>query len=138
MFIITNGTEGKVAFTAEEFEAIANHLRRFGGRYMGSATLALNLADNEPEVSGKIEALVHPDAAKLFNQAHYQMHRGHGIVGYAYDADTHCEACAFERFGLDLLNPDTQDSEGNAVHPIHNWDESAPEDVCGDCFGLLM
>jgi hypothetical protein len=59
------------------------------------------------------------------------------IIGYAYDADLHCVACATDRFKTFLNDPDTQDSEGNPVHPAfadEGWDiDSGMPEYCGDC-----
>lgn len=60
----------------------------------------------------------------------------HGIVGWAYDADTHCNDCALGRFGeAALFADDTTDGEGNPVHPIFSWSEhdNDGKEYCGDC-----
>ena len=57
------------------------------------------------------------------------------VIGWTYDADVHCEADAFKRFGEALFddeNPPT-DSEGNEVHPIFSTDSDCYYDHCGDC-----
>ena len=58
------------------------------------------------------------------------------IVGWAYEADTHCEDCARERFGRKLDDDMTppEDSEGNEVHPMFAGDAHDPSgEYCGDC-----
>lgn len=62
------------------------------------------------------------------------------IIGYAYEADTHCVSCAEERFG-DLEKADDEgrevlDDEGNEVRPIFASDME-DEEYCGDCGELL-
>ena len=42
----------------------------------------------------------------------------HNIIGFAYEADVHCVQHAAERFGVDLDDDQTLDSEGNFVHRI--------------------
>lgn len=59
-------------------------------------------------------------------------------IGYTYEADVHCLECAYARFGNTLDDPQTKDSEGNPIHAIFEWDEDAPNEVCGDCFTHLM
>lgn len=63
------------------------------------------------------------------------------IVGYAYDADEHCEPCAYDRFGATLEDGTAEDSEGNPVHPI--FADHEPSDVwrgcyCGDCGDVIV
>jgi hypothetical protein len=57
------------------------------------------------------------------------------IIGWAYDADLHCDSCTRARFpeaNREIEN--VTDSEGNAVHPVFVSDEHAPEgEYCGDC-----
>jgi hypothetical protein len=53
------------------------------------------------------------------------------VVGYAYEADTHCVGCAVERFGP--RPHDHEDREGNPVNPIF-CDDDAFED-CPHCGG---
>lgn len=57
------------------------------------------------------------------------------IVGWTYEADVHCPACAVHRFGYDSLYGDegAVDSEGNEVHPIFSTDELYDDERCGDC-----
>src|SRR5215470_9501367 len=61
-----------------------------------------------------------------------------GIICYTYEADAHCPSCARKRFG----NPNKQgleDSEGNPIHPVFDWDEVGPEGLyCGDCFEEIV
>jgi hypothetical protein len=70
------------------------------------------------------------------------------IIGYTYEADTHCVACTQKRFkqgelakrrlrevcGLDEngIALATTDNEGNRVQPIFSTDEESQ--TCGDCF----
>ena len=42
----------------------------------------------------------------------------HNIIGFAYEADVRCVQHAAERFGVDLDDDQTLDSEGNFVHRI--------------------
>ena len=59
------------------------------------------------------------------------------IVGWAYEADLHCNPCAAKRFGPDLLKgKEMEDGEGNSVHPVFLGDLQGDE-VCGDCFKKL-
>jgi hypothetical protein len=76
------------------------------------------------------------------------------IIGYAYEADVHCPACAFNAAAAGLLKRepplevgdgdehgltgDLVDREGNPVHPIFDIDEGAGDEVCGDCGGKLL
>ncbi len=53
-------------------------------------------------------------------------------VGYTYEADLHCPACASKRFPT-LIGTD---SEGNDVGAVFPWEVSSDE-YCGDCFELL-
>lgn len=58
------------------------------------------------------------------------------IIGWAYEADTHCPACARARFGANVaeLEPCPDDSEGNPIHPMFAGDEHDPAgEWCGDC-----
>lgn len=69
----------------------------------------------------------------------------HYPIAYTYEADHHCEACAFERFGR---APDGYiigiDGESNAVGAVAPWDEWwEPSErrcqllACGDCSAAL-
>lgn len=62
-------------------------------------------------------------------------------IGYTYEADTHCVACARARFGADAngFPPETaRDSEGNEPHPIAPWDETPCRgEWCGTCGGNI-
>ena len=60
---------------------------------------------------------------------------GHAtVIGWAYEADLHCEDCARARFGATLDAPDTEDRDGNPVHPMFSTDEAPAEgEYCGDC-----
>ncbi len=64
------------------------------------------------------------------------------IVGYAYDADTHCVVCAHHTFPPKPGNHGkifgATDHEGNPVRPIFDTDEGAAEDHCGDCGSALI
>ncbi len=58
-------------------------------------------------------------------------------IGYTYEADVHCPACALARFGRDQygdIGGDSTDREGNPIGVIAPWDET-PEDgeYCSDC-----
>lgn len=58
------------------------------------------------------------------------------IIGYTYDASTHCDPCAAARFGrctCDQKDVHGQDREGNEVEPIFSTDELVEELFCEDC-----
>jgi hypothetical protein len=63
-----------------------------------------------------------------------------------YEADHHCPACTFKRFGADADNwiaGNAVDGEGNPVGVIAPWDEWISGDgenetlACGDCGAIL-
>jgi hypothetical protein len=57
------------------------------------------------------------------------------IIGYSYEADTHCQECAEKRFGATLYsNTPVQDNEGNDVHPMYSYEEhrTHDDDACFD------
>lgn len=66
-------------------------------------------------------------------------------IAYTYEAGTHCEGCALERFGRDENGDITgTDNEGNEVGVIAPWDEWINPDEegkqtlsCGTCGGLI-
>jgi len=61
----------------------------------------------------------------------------YAIVGWVYEADLHCNACARARFGCGLEeSKELVDREGNPVHPVFLGDLKGDE-VCGDCFARL-
>ena len=48
----------------------------------------------------------------------------HAPIAYTYEADHHCEDCAYERFGVDERGDITgEDDEGNEVGAVASWDE---------------
>lgn len=57
------------------------------------------------------------------------------IVGWSFDADLHCTACARTRFGKALFDEENppEDREGNEVHPIFASDFDGDSENCGDC-----
>ena len=61
------------------------------------------------------------------------------IVGYAYEAATHCPRCHDVRAARGGFGhgPEEEDSEGNPVHPIFDHMEDIQEgdecDTCGEC-----
>src|SRR5688572_18996160 len=74
------------------------------------------------------------------------------IIGYTFDADTHCPDCTFDKFGRNLppefkgelddngVPVEAEDSEGNQVHPIFASDESADpkkDTCCGTCGDVI-
>lgn len=61
------------------------------------------------------------------------------VIGYAYDADLHCESCTRKRFpDADDEFSDVQDSEGNDIHPVFAGEEHDPAgEYCGDCFAEI-
>ena len=67
-------------------------------------------------------------------------------IAYTYEADYHCPACAFARFGRDshgFVPEGAEDDGGNPVGAVAPWDEwfsvgYGPQVlVCGDCGGVL-
>jgi hypothetical protein len=63
--------------------------------------------------------------------------KAYDVIGYAYEADVHCLSCARARFDGEP-DDETEDSEGNLVHPIFTGDECACAEVCGDCLEPLL
>jgi hypothetical protein len=67
------------------------------------------------------------------------------VVGYVYDADTHCAYCAIARFGQHPNSPvvypwcrdDRPDSEGNTPAPIFADTEFGRAVTCADCSEAL-
>jgi hypothetical protein len=65
----------------------------------------------------------------------------HDPIAYTFEADVHCEDCAYERFGRDQHGDITgEDAEGNEVGAIAPWDEwhepalPLPQTLnCGTC-----
>jgi hypothetical protein len=58
------------------------------------------------------------------------------IIGYTYEGDNHCDACAAERFGrcpCDQADVHGTDEEDNDVQPIFAGDEHSGSVFCGDC-----
>lgn len=61
------------------------------------------------------------------------------IIGYSYESDVHCVACAVATFGSPWLNrEDTLDADGNPVCPIFAGDEGLAGSACGDCGEALV
>ncbi len=72
-------------------------------------------------------------------------------LGFVYEADIHCESCAVDQFGPEILDDDTgviADREGNPVTPYTVGDASEyasvqhdlgeyPHVHCGDCRTVL-
>ena len=58
------------------------------------------------------------------------------VIGYAADAAVWCVDCAGETYGP--LDPDTEDQEGNVVHPIFACDEWEEAPVCNMCREPLL
>ena len=64
------------------------------------------------------------------------------IVGYVYETDIHCDACAGARFGRcscpehEVVDPAT-DSDGNLITPIF-LDDASETDCCADCHEPLL
>ena len=64
----------------------------------------------------------------------------HTIIGYTYDAATHCDACAAERFGrcpCEQRDVHGQDSEDNEVLPIYAMEEHPENVYCDDCGDII-
>jgi hypothetical protein len=74
------------------------------------------------------------------------------VVGYAYDADTHCVDCTrdYIREQSDAVNVvehaelvlkgevEFEDTEGNLIHPIFSIDEAGDAPThCGDCGAFI-
>lgn len=62
------------------------------------------------------------------------------IIAYSYEAAHHCPECTFKRFPeADVDNDTAEDSEGNRVHPLFDYDEWFQIDElcetlsCDDC-----
>lgn len=65
------------------------------------------------------------------------------IIGYTYEADTHCVSCAVKRFaevphkGKELdehfIPMRAEDGEGNEIHPMFSTDEQIEQPFCGTC-----
>ena len=58
------------------------------------------------------------------------------VIGYTYDADTHCVDCALARFGADdngWVPEGVADSEGNELGAIFTDSESDTPGSCGTC-----
>lgn len=63
------------------------------------------------------------------------------VIGYVYDADTHCSACAITRFGEHPHSPplypwcrdDIPDNEGNMPCPIFADSEWGRTVECATC-----
>ena len=62
------------------------------------------------------------------------------IIGYAYEADTHCVPCTKLRFPTPGPQPDehsipmyAEDSERNPITPIFSWTEILQDVHCGRC-----
>ena len=63
------------------------------------------------------------------------------IVGYVYDADIHCTPCAKKRHGNQEADDadangiplSATDTEGNAVGPVFDGQESDSPQNCRDC-----
>jgi len=61
------------------------------------------------------------------------------VIAYTYEADHHCPACAYARFGDALDNADTEDREGNTIGVVFDSDEYPDEGIyCGDCGGVII
>lgn len=67
------------------------------------------------------------------------------IIAYTYEADMHCPACTFARFGREEPGDECDaygipyevvDREGNPVRPVFSTDEN-DWTHCGDCFEEL-
>jgi hypothetical protein len=68
-------------------------------------------------------------------------------IAYTYEADHHCPACTFERFGRDehgFPPEDAKDGEGNPIGVVAPWDEwqNIGEEgfqtlACSDCGSVL-
>lgn len=73
------------------------------------------------------------------------------IEAYTYDADVHCNDCAREYPGVTLSENgmwlEGEDSEGNEIHPVYNWDteffadhdfdEGPAVQGCGTCGRII-
>ena len=68
------------------------------------------------------------------------------VVGYKYDADTHCVDCTVKyianAYNIDQVDVDDlddyEDSEGNDLHPILDTNEAGDTPThCGDCGAFI-
>jgi len=60
-------------------------------------------------------------------------HKTYEIVGWAYEAGLHCNACAYDRFKELLTSEEVaKDGEGNPIRPLFVGDIQGDE-YCGDC-----
>ena len=57
------------------------------------------------------------------------------VIGYAYDADSHCLDCTVARFPeADAEFTGCEDTEGNGISPIFaDGDHDPSGEYCGDC-----
>ena len=56
------------------------------------------------------------------------------VIGYTFEADTHCNKCTEERFDDDGHGHFYgEDNEGNLIHPIFDQDEVLETMNCGEC-----
>lgn len=65
----------------------------------------------------------------------------HDPIAYTYDADTHCPACAEDRYDRGpggWIAEDCEDSEGNPVGVIAPWDDEPDGLYCGTCHGTIL
>jgi hypothetical protein len=62
------------------------------------------------------------------------------VIGYAYEADIHCPACAMKRFGVWANENTVKDSEGNHITPVldgQDTNDLTSDMICGDCHTVL-
>jgi hypothetical protein len=65
-----------------------------------------------------------------------QTMNSYDVVGYSFNADCYCVDCTIEAFGGEP-DEDTEDSDGNPVHPIFAGDEHEETVCCGDCGAVI-
>ena len=59
------------------------------------------------------------------------------VIGYAYEADTHCLDCARDRFGDALNAPETEDLDGNPIGVMFCGEAADTPLHCSDCRAFL-
>ena len=69
------------------------------------------------------------------------------IIGYTYNADWHCPACAKQMFfradapayiDKNFVPYSTKDNDGNPIHPVFSTDDTDGLQHCGDCAAPLQ
>lgn len=68
------------------------------------------------------------------------MMKAYEVVGFSYEASTHCSGCTCKRIVSGLRKGDIEviDAEGNPIHPVFAGDEDADTETCDDCGEKLI